>query len=138
MTEVFPFFPQRTLPKFPSNTVGQAKFINMLNRSLSATAGTNLLSLEPYTVITPARSSLTYKNMPSCSKDVTACPCFFFLFLKANEEYLTFKDSFVLDLGTDTHIITLKDGTRNTISISETEATLVSSHSLVPPVAANM
>uniref|UniRef100_A0A3P8V0G5 Solute carrier family 15 member 1b n=1 Tax=Cynoglossus semilaevis TaxID=244447 RepID=A0A3P8V0G5_CYNSE len=81
----------RTLPKFPSNTVGQAKFINMLNRSLSATAGTNLLSLEPYT---------------------------------ANEEYLTFRDSF--------------DGTRNTISISETEPTLVSSYSLVPPVAANI
>lgn len=63
----------------------------------------------------------------------------FFFFLKANEEYLTFKDSFVLDLEPDTlHIITVKDGTRNTISISETEATLVSSYSLVPPVAANM
>ncbi|NP_001281114.1 solute carrier family 15 member 1b [Cynoglossus semilaevis] len=95
----------RTLPKFPSNTVGQAKFINMLNRSLSTTAGTNLLSLEPYT---------------------------------ANEEYLTFKDSFALDLEPDKlYTFTLKDGTRNTISISETEATLFQDLTSKPEQGAN-
>nr|AZB50226.1 solute carrier family 15 member 1 [Epinephelus fuscoguttatus x Epinephelus lanceolatus] len=39
----------KTLPKFPSSTVGQAKFINMLDRSLDVKAGTNEFTLKPYT-----------------------------------------------------------------------------------------
>ncbi|KAL7369919.1 hypothetical protein ABVT39_013307 [Epinephelus coioides] len=39
----------KTLPKFASSTVGQAKFINMLDRSLDVKAGTNEFTLKPYT-----------------------------------------------------------------------------------------
>ncbi|KAG7503188.1 solute carrier family 15 member 1-like [Solea senegalensis] len=74
----------QTLPKFPSGSVSQAKFINMLNRSLSLRAGTYELTLDP---------------------------------LKANDKYLSFDDSFVLDLGMVQHPISLQDGTRNTIVI---------------------
>ncbi|XP_068165081.1 solute carrier family 15 member 1b [Antennarius striatus] len=39
----------KTLPVFPSSTEGQAKFINMVDRTLNVTAGTNAVTLEPYT-----------------------------------------------------------------------------------------
>uniref|UniRef100_A0A8C4HYF7 Solute carrier family 15 member 1 n=1 Tax=Dicentrarchus labrax TaxID=13489 RepID=A0A8C4HYF7_DICLA len=38
----------QTLPKFPSSTVGQAKFINMVNRTLNINAGPNSFTLESY------------------------------------------------------------------------------------------
>nr|ACI49693.2 peptide transporter [Dicentrarchus labrax] len=38
----------QTLPKFPSSTVGQAKFINMVNRALNINAGPNSFTLESY------------------------------------------------------------------------------------------
>lgn len=43
-------FSQQTLPKFPSSTVGQAKFINMVNRRLDITAGVTELTLQPFSV----------------------------------------------------------------------------------------
>ncbi|XP_031147589.1 solute carrier family 15 member 1 [Sander lucioperca] len=39
----------KTLPQFPSSTVGQAKFINMINRPLDVEAGTNKFNLQPFT-----------------------------------------------------------------------------------------
>ncbi|XP_034462724.1 solute carrier family 15 member 1b [Hippoglossus hippoglossus] len=39
----------QTLPKFPSDSVSQAKFINMVNTSLPIKAGTNNFTLEAYT-----------------------------------------------------------------------------------------
>lgn len=41
---------QKTLPKFPSETEGQVKFINMVERRLDVTAGNNSFSLEPFAV----------------------------------------------------------------------------------------
>nr|ACX49753.2 oligopeptide transporter 1 [Perca flavescens] len=38
----------KTLPQFPSSTVGQAKFINMINRPLDVKAGTNEFTLQPF------------------------------------------------------------------------------------------
>ncbi|XP_068612660.1 solute carrier family 15 member 1b [Brachionichthys hirsutus] len=38
----------KTLPTFPSSTEGQAKFINMVNRTLAVRAGTNTFTVEPY------------------------------------------------------------------------------------------
>ncbi|XP_040887853.1 solute carrier family 15 member 1b [Toxotes jaculatrix] len=38
----------QTLPKFPSNTVAQGKFINVVNRTLDIKAGTNELNLKPF------------------------------------------------------------------------------------------
>ncbi|KAK9523816.1 hypothetical protein VZT92_017705 [Zoarces viviparus] len=38
-----------TLPKFPSSTEGQVKFINMNNRSVDVTAGTNVFTLGNFT-----------------------------------------------------------------------------------------
>ncbi|XP_037617830.1 solute carrier family 15 member 1b [Sebastes umbrosus] len=76
-----------TLPKFPSSTEGQVKFINMINESLYVKAGTNNFNLEPFT---------------------------------ANEDYLTFDEPFVLQLGpTVTYPITLEDGNRSTIVIQD-------------------
>ncbi|XP_042368906.1 solute carrier family 15 member 1b [Plectropomus leopardus] len=39
----------KTLPKFPSNTEGQAKFINMVNTPLNIKAGSNEFTLQPFT-----------------------------------------------------------------------------------------
>ncbi|XP_038572448.1 solute carrier family 15 member 1-like [Micropterus salmoides] len=39
----------KTLPKFPSSSVGQAKFINMIDRTLTIEAGTEKITLEPFT-----------------------------------------------------------------------------------------
>nr|XP_033472249.1 solute carrier family 15 member 1-like [Epinephelus lanceolatus] len=75
----------KTLPKFPSSTVGQAKFINMLDRSLDVKAGTNGFTLKPYT---------------------------------ANDDYLTFDDPFLLNLGVNaTYPTGLVDGNRSTVVI---------------------
>ncbi|XP_032362333.1 solute carrier family 15 member 1b [Etheostoma spectabile] len=38
----------KTLPQFPSSTVGQGKFINMINRPLDVQAGTNKFNLQPF------------------------------------------------------------------------------------------
>ncbi|XP_049919077.1 solute carrier family 15 member 1-like [Epinephelus moara] len=75
----------KTLPKFPSSTVGQAKFINVLDRSLDVKAGTNEFTLKPYT---------------------------------ANDDYLTFDDPFLLNLGVNvTYPTGLVDGNRSTVVI---------------------
>uniref|UniRef100_A0A4W6E708 Solute carrier family 15 member 1 n=1 Tax=Lates calcarifer TaxID=8187 RepID=A0A4W6E708_LATCA len=42
----------QTLPKFPSSNEGQAKFINMMNKSLPIKAGANQFMLESFTDIT--------------------------------------------------------------------------------------
>uniref|UniRef100_A0A8D3DBZ7 Solute carrier family 15 member 1b n=1 Tax=Scophthalmus maximus TaxID=52904 RepID=A0A8D3DBZ7_SCOMX len=39
----------QTLPKFPSSTESQVKFINMVNRRLDVRAGTHQFTLEPFT-----------------------------------------------------------------------------------------
>uniref|UniRef100_A0A665VU61 Solute carrier family 15 member 1 n=1 Tax=Echeneis naucrates TaxID=173247 RepID=A0A665VU61_ECHNA len=41
----------QTLPQFPSDTVSQAKFINMLDRKLPIRAGANNFTLDPFTVL---------------------------------------------------------------------------------------
>uniref|UniRef100_A0A665VUP0 Solute carrier family 15 member 1 n=1 Tax=Echeneis naucrates TaxID=173247 RepID=A0A665VUP0_ECHNA len=47
----------QTLPQFPSDTVSQAKFINMLDRKLPIRAGANNFTLDPFTVL--CQNSLT-------------------------------------------------------------------------------
>ncbi|KAM6958228.1 solute carrier family 15 member 1-like [Tautogolabrus adspersus] len=75
----------QTMPKFPSSTEGQAKFINMLDKPLDVTAGENTFNLKAFT---------------------------------ANEDYLTFDQTFNLDLGNVTFpLVSLKDGSRNTFVI---------------------
>ncbi|XP_029308523.1 solute carrier family 15 member 1b [Cottoperca gobio] len=72
----------QTLPQFPSNTEGQVKFINMINRTLDVRAGDNAFTLQPFT---------------------------------ANDEYLTFDDSFLLDLGSNSNSTeSLVDSNRTT------------------------
>uniref|UniRef100_A0A673C0Y7 Solute carrier family 15 member 1 n=1 Tax=Sphaeramia orbicularis TaxID=375764 RepID=A0A673C0Y7_9TELE len=72
-----------TLPTFPSKTQSQAKFINMLNTSLTIKAGQNDLELLPF---------------------------------KASDDYLTFDDSFILNLGPGVdQAVSLPDGNRSTL-----------------------
>uniref|UniRef100_A0A673BXV8 Solute carrier family 15 member 1 n=1 Tax=Sphaeramia orbicularis TaxID=375764 RepID=A0A673BXV8_9TELE len=74
-----------TLPTFPSKTQSQAKFINMLNTSLTIKAGQNDLELLPF---------------------------------KASDDYLTFDDSFILNLGPGVdQAVSLPDGNRSTLVI---------------------
>uniref|UniRef100_A0AAQ6AFM5 Solute carrier family 15 member 1 n=1 Tax=Amphiprion ocellaris TaxID=80972 RepID=A0AAQ6AFM5_AMPOC len=47
----------QTLPTFPSSTVGQAKFINMINGNINITAGSNPITLDAFSVLQP-----TYKT----------------------------------------------------------------------------
>ncbi|XP_061641101.1 solute carrier family 15 member 1b [Phyllopteryx taeniolatus] len=75
----------QTLPTFPVSTVSQAKFLNMLNKSLDIRAGSQSLKLDAFT---------------------------------ANDEYLTFDESFSLELGpSPIYPISLSDGSRNTLVI---------------------
>ncbi|XP_061554895.1 solute carrier family 15 member 1b [Phycodurus eques] len=75
----------QTLPTFPVSTVSQAKFLNMLNKSLDIRAGSQSLKLDAFT---------------------------------ANVEYLTFDESFSLELGPSAiYPISLSDGSRNTLVI---------------------
>uniref|UniRef100_A0AAQ5ZYH2 Solute carrier family 15 member 1 n=1 Tax=Amphiprion ocellaris TaxID=80972 RepID=A0AAQ5ZYH2_AMPOC len=41
----------QTLPTFPSSTVGQAKFINMINGNINITAGSNPITLDAFSVL---------------------------------------------------------------------------------------
>uniref|UniRef100_A0AAQ4R1T0 Solute carrier family 15 member 1 n=1 Tax=Gasterosteus aculeatus aculeatus TaxID=481459 RepID=A0AAQ4R1T0_GASAC len=85
---------ERTLPKFPSSPEVQVKFINMGNKSLDLTAGTNKVTLEAFTAnadyltfeqhfdltvgsdfnysttLTPGKILL----LPSIKKDIEKCP----------------------------------------------------------------
>lgn len=73
-----------SLPKFPEGLQSQAKFINMMNTSVTGQAGEFPLTIEPY---------------------------------KATPEYLTFTDSFELNLGGATYSVSLAEGTRNTLVV---------------------
>ncbi|XP_068575969.1 solute carrier family 15 member 1b [Cebidichthys violaceus] len=75
----------QTLPKFPSSTEGQVKFINMDNSSVDVRAGTNAFTLGAFT---------------------------------ANEDYLTFDEPFVLEVGLGgNEQVNLEKGSRVTMVI---------------------
>uniref|UniRef100_A0AAQ5WZK9 Solute carrier family 15 member 1 n=1 Tax=Amphiprion ocellaris TaxID=80972 RepID=A0AAQ5WZK9_AMPOC len=47
----------QTLPTFPSSTVGQAKFINMINGNINITAGSNPITLDAFSVLQASGTS---------------------------------------------------------------------------------
>lgn len=51
LAHTIPFLFQKSLPKFPADREGQAKFINMVNKPLNVSAGGNNFDLEPFTVL---------------------------------------------------------------------------------------
>uniref|UniRef100_A0A8D3C7N9 Solute carrier family 15 member 1b n=1 Tax=Scophthalmus maximus TaxID=52904 RepID=A0A8D3C7N9_SCOMX len=65
----------QTLPKFPSSTESQVKFINMVNRRLDVRAGTHQFTLEPFTVRRP-QSMFKQSKISLCLQfhDITAKP----------------------------------------------------------------
>ncbi|KAJ0062300.1 hypothetical protein NL108_007503 [Boleophthalmus pectinirostris] len=74
----------QSLPKFPTATESQAKFINMMSTPITGQAGEFPLNLQPY---------------------------------KASPDYNTFTNSFTLTVDGASSVVTLADGTRNTLVI---------------------
>uniref|UniRef100_A0AAQ5Z4S0 Solute carrier family 15 member 1 n=1 Tax=Amphiprion ocellaris TaxID=80972 RepID=A0AAQ5Z4S0_AMPOC len=64
----------QTLPTFPSSTVGQAKFINMINGNINITAGSNPITLDAFSVLQP-----TYKTQTIPIKCAKNAYMFFYL-----------------------------------------------------------
>lgn len=102
----------------------QVKFINMMNRSISFRAGEEPLQLDPYSV-RPLEDETAHTGAKPKQTNDSRRLFFFSLLRQGGETYLTFVEPFDLDLNGTSHVVSLHDGTRNTLVLTETDAGLL-------------
>lgn len=112
LAHTIPCLFQRTLPTFPTDQEGQAKFINMVDKPLNVSAGGNNFDLEPFMVLLLTQYSVHYKV---CFRVRLEDKLMSSALLQARD-YLTFEEPFALTVGTSPeYVVSLVDGTRNTM-----------------------
>lgn len=102
----------------------QVKFINMMNRSISFRAGEEPLQLDPYSV-RPLEDETAHTGAKPKQTNDNRRLFFFSLLRQGSEKYLNFVEPFDLDLNGTSHVVSLHDGTRNTLVLTETDAGLL-------------